>query len=111
MDSNHRWSAYEAGALDRFATARKIGGPGEIRTRIGLLARQVLYQLELQARKETLVATAGVEPASLDYRSSALAIELSGHGDRRMKMVGTVRFELTTPCSQGRCADPAALSP
>jgi hypothetical protein len=28
----------------------KVGGPGEIRTRITLLARQVLYQLELQAR-------------------------------------------------------------
>jgi hypothetical protein len=28
----------------------EIGGPGEIRTRITLLARQVLCQLELQAR-------------------------------------------------------------
>jgi hypothetical protein len=87
MDSNHRWPAYEAGALGRCATARVRWCPRQ----------------ELNLRP-------------FDYRSSALPAELRGRGflsksASRNAVVGTARFELTTPCAQGRCSGQAELSP
>ncbi len=78
---------------DRLSYARHFhiitsGAPGGIRTPDPLLRRQLLYPTELQALHCTPQPDSGI-----------------------CKMVGASGFEPPTPCSQGRCANRAALRP
>ena len=70
-------------------------GDGEIRTLDPLLARQVLSQLSYAP---ILMGLSGLEPPTS---------RLSGVRSNRLSYKPTVemkRFELSTPCLQGRCS-------
>ena len=81
-------------------------GDGEIRTLDPLLARQVLSQLSYAP---ILMGLSGLEPPTSrlsGVRSNRLSYKPSVVSDARKFSfrMETKRFELSTPCLQGRCS-------
>jgi hypothetical protein len=90
--------------LDRAGSA-KNGVPDQIRTGDLLLRRQLLYPTELQAQLKT-----SIKSKTSTRHQQRSGGEISGYLILLNFLVGAVRFELTTPWSQTKCAT-AALRP